>query len=229
MDELQAPFVIITPAFPENARTVFKGHLFVGDLLLSDSSMKNHPLTPMTDASLVRVMQAQLDPARGRRVGLIDYRVVARGAAAIAERVETLRAEGASMAIVDALNDDDLRQLARACADPAAGGGRLGVGHRHPGGARPATRRPRRATAAGRRRARGGLWQLFGGHQCAGGCLHRGRRRWPCARPAATGGRPRPGGRSAGLGAATSGQRTRAGLCHGRTRSGARGSAATGR
>ena len=116
MDELQAPFVIITPAFPENARTVFKGHLFVGDLLLSDSSMKNHPLTPMTDASLVRVMQAQLDPARGRRVGLIDYRVVARGAAAIAERVETLRAEGASMAIVDALNDDDLRQLARACA-----------------------------------------------------------------------------------------------------------------
>jgi 3-dehydrotetronate 4-kinase len=116
MDALGATFVVITPAFPENARTVFKGHLFVGDVLLSDSSMKNHPLTPMTDANLVRVMQAQLKPARGRRVGLIDYRTVARGAVAIAERVETLRAEGVSMAVVDALNDDDLRQLANACA-----------------------------------------------------------------------------------------------------------------
>ena len=116
MDELQAPFVVVTPAFPENARTVFKGHLFVGDVLLSDSSMKHHPLTPMTNANLVHVMQAQLDPARGHRVGLIDYRVVARGATAIAERIATLRAEGLSMAIVDALNDDDLRELAIACA-----------------------------------------------------------------------------------------------------------------
>jgi uncharacterized protein YgbK (DUF1537 family) len=116
MDELDARFVAITPAFPENARTVFKGHLFVGDLLLSDSSMKDHPLTPMTDASLVRVMQAQLDAARGRRVGLVDYRVVAQGAAAIGRRIEALRTEGVSMAIVDALNDDDLRQLAAACA-----------------------------------------------------------------------------------------------------------------
>ena len=61
MDELGADFVVITPAFPENGRTIFKGHLFVGDLLLSDSPMKHHPLTPMTDANLVRVMQAQLD------------------------------------------------------------------------------------------------------------------------------------------------------------------------
>ncbi|MBN8494094.1 MAG: four-carbon acid sugar kinase family protein, partial [Burkholderiales bacterium] len=84
MDALGAAFVVITPAFPENGRTIFKGHLFVGDVLLSDSPMKHHPLTPMTDANLVRVMQAQLDPARGRRVGLIDHRVVARGADAIA-------------------------------------------------------------------------------------------------------------------------------------------------
>ncbi len=116
MDELGADFVVITPAFPENARTVFKGHLFVGDLLLSDSSMKNHPLTPMTDASLVRVMQAQLDPARGRRVGLVDYRCVAQGAAAIGQRIDALRAEGVAMAVVDALNDDDLRKLAQASA-----------------------------------------------------------------------------------------------------------------
>ena len=116
MDALGASFVVITPAFPENARTVFKGHLFVGDVLLSDSPMKHHPLTPMTDSNLVRVMQAQLDRARARRVGLVDYRVVAQGAAAIGRRIEALRAEGMVMAIVDALSDDDLRQLAAASA-----------------------------------------------------------------------------------------------------------------
>ncbi len=102
MDELDAPFVVVTPAFPENARTVFKGHLFVGDLLLSDSSMRHHPLTPMTDANLVRVMQAQLDPARGRRVGLIDYRCVAEGAAAIGRRIEDLRGAGVTLAVASA-------------------------------------------------------------------------------------------------------------------------------
>jgi uncharacterized protein YgbK (DUF1537 family) len=116
MAELQADFAIVTPAFPENARTVFKGHLFVGDLLLSDSSMKNHPLTPMTDANLVRVMQAQLDGARGRKVGLIDYRCVAAGADAIRARIDALRAQGFAMAVADALNDADLHQLAAASA-----------------------------------------------------------------------------------------------------------------
>ena len=116
MDALGASFVVITPAFPENGRTIFKGHLFVGDLLLSDSPMKHHPLTPMTDANLVRVMQAQLDPARGRRVGLIDHRVVARGTDAIAKRIAALQAEGVAMAIVDGVADDDLRSLARAAA-----------------------------------------------------------------------------------------------------------------
>jgi 3-dehydrotetronate 4-kinase len=116
MDELGADFVVITPAFPENGRTVFKGHLFVGDLLLSDSSMRHHPLTPMTDANLVRVMQAQLDAARGRRVGLIDYRCVAQGAAAICQRMALLRSEGVTLAVVDALGDDNLRALAQASA-----------------------------------------------------------------------------------------------------------------
>ncbi|MBN8508811.1 MAG: four-carbon acid sugar kinase family protein, partial [Burkholderiales bacterium] len=116
MDLLGADFVVVTPAFPENGRTVFKGHLFVGDSLLSDSPMKHHPLTPMTDANLVRVLQAQLDPVRGRRVGLVDHRVVARGADAIAERIAALRAEGVAMAIVDGVADDDLRALARAAA-----------------------------------------------------------------------------------------------------------------
>lgn len=116
MDELGADFVIVTPAFPENARTVFKGHLFVGDVLLSDSSMRHHPLTPMTDANLVRVMQAQLNAARGRKVGLIDYCCVAQGASAIERRMAALRKESVSIAIADALGDADLHALASAAA-----------------------------------------------------------------------------------------------------------------
>ena len=116
MDELGADFVVVTPAFPENGRTIFKGHLFVGDQLLSDSPMKNHPLTPMADANLLRVLQAQLDPARGRRVGLIDYRAVSRGAQAIAQRIDALRADGVALAIVDGLSDDDLHRLTQAAA-----------------------------------------------------------------------------------------------------------------
>ena len=116
MDELGAAFTVATPAFPENGRTVVKGHLFVGDLLLSDSSMRHHPLTPMTDANLLRVLQAQLDPVRGRKVGLIDYTVARQGAAAIAARMAALQAAGCSIAIVDALDDADLRSLAAAAA-----------------------------------------------------------------------------------------------------------------
>jgi 3-dehydrotetronate 4-kinase len=109
--ELQADFALVTPAFPENGRTVFKGHLFVGDLLLSDSPMRQHPLTPMTDANLVRVLQAQV---HGGRVGLIDHRVVAGGVAAVRERIAALRQAGVCFGIADALDDDDLRVLAAA-------------------------------------------------------------------------------------------------------------------
>jgi 3-dehydrotetronate 4-kinase len=114
MDELKAGFAIVTPAFPGNGRTVFKGHLFVGDLLLSDSPMRQHPLTPMTDANLVRVMQAQ---CRTRRVGLIERAVVARGAGAVRERMQALQGQGVSLGIADAIADDDLRVLAAAASD----------------------------------------------------------------------------------------------------------------
>lgn len=107
MDALGCDFVIATPAFPDNGRTVFRGHLFVGDQLLSESGMRNHPLTPMTDANLVRVMQAQCR----RRVGLIDYRCVARGPQAIRERIAQLRSEGIGIAVVDAVSNDDLFRL----------------------------------------------------------------------------------------------------------------------
>lgn len=109
-------FAIVTPAFPENGRTVYKGHLFVGDVLLSDSPMRHHPLTPMTDANLVRVMQAQL--ARSR-CGLVEHRTVARGAQAVRERIAALRAEGATYAVADAIGDADLHVLAQASQDLA--------------------------------------------------------------------------------------------------------------
>ena len=104
-------FALVTPAFPENGRTVFKGHLFVGELLLSDSPMRHHPLTPMTDANLVRVLQAQV---QGAKVGLIDHRSVAGGVAAVQSRIAALRAEGVAFAIADAVSDADLRTLAAA-------------------------------------------------------------------------------------------------------------------
>lgn len=113
MDAMGCDFTIATPAFPDNGRTVFKGHLFVGDVLLSDSGMKNHPLTPMNDANLVRVLQAQCR----RRVGLIDYRTVAAGADAVRTRIETLKSEGVGIAVVDALSNDDLLRLGAALAD----------------------------------------------------------------------------------------------------------------
>ncbi|MDR6888587.1 MULTISPECIES: 3-oxo-tetronate kinase [Variovorax] len=112
MEALQCDFTIATPAFPDNKRTVFKGYLFAGDVLLSESGMQNHPLTPMTDPNLVRVLQAQCK----RKVGLIDHAVVARGAAAISERIEQLKGEGVSIAIVDSVSNDDLLRLGPAIA-----------------------------------------------------------------------------------------------------------------
>ena len=113
MAAIGTPFTIATPAFPDNQRTVFKGYLFVGDVLLSASGMRNHPLTPMTDANLVRVLQAQTQ----RRVGLIDHRTVAAGEAAIRARIAELQADGVGVAIVDAVSNDDLLRLGPALRD----------------------------------------------------------------------------------------------------------------
>ncbi|MBU3649689.1 MAG: four-carbon acid sugar kinase family protein [Limnohabitans sp.] len=113
MDALGSDFTIATPAFPDNGRTVFKGHLFVGEVLLHESGMQNHPLTPMTDPNLVRVLQAQCR----RRVGLIDHRCVAAGEDAIRARIDALRAEGVGIAIVDAVSNADLLRLGPAIRD----------------------------------------------------------------------------------------------------------------
>lgn len=107
MDALDTDFTIATPAFPDNGRTVFKGYLFAGNVLLNESGMQNHPLTPMTDPNLVRVMQAQTK----RKVGLLDHTVVARGPEAIQERIAALKTDGVGVAIVDATSNDDLLRL----------------------------------------------------------------------------------------------------------------------
>jgi 3-dehydrotetronate 4-kinase len=107
LDELGADFAVVTPAYPANGRTVFKGHLFVGDLLLSESSMARHPLTPMTDSNLVRVLQRQTQ----RRVGRLGE-------------------DGVTYAIADALADDDLRALGARYGDLPllVGGAGLAIG-----------------------------------------------------------------------------------------------------
>ncbi|WP_395069111.1 3-oxo-tetronate kinase [Paraburkholderia silvatlantica] len=108
-----APFTLACPAFPENGRTIYRGHLFAGDVLLNESGMEHHPLTPMTDANLVRVLQRQTRS----KVGLVRYDTVAQGAQAVRASIDALRADGVRMAIADAVSDADLYTLGQACAD----------------------------------------------------------------------------------------------------------------
>jgi 3-dehydrotetronate 4-kinase len=112
LKELGADFTIACPAFPENGRTIYRGYLFVADALLNESGMENHPLTPMTDPNLLRVLQRQT----ASKVGLLRYDTVAKGAAAVQQRIGELRADGVKMAIADAVSDHDLHVLGEACA-----------------------------------------------------------------------------------------------------------------
>jgi len=123
---LASDFTIACPAFPTNKRTVYRGHLFVGDVLLSESSMRDHPLTPMTDSSLVRVLQRQ---SKGP-VGLIPHEMVREGCAAIRQSMRELRMQGVRLAIADALSDTDLIELGAACSDLAlvTGGSGMALG-----------------------------------------------------------------------------------------------------
>ena len=120
MGALGTDFTIACPALPANGRTVYQGHLFVGAQLLSESGMRQHPLTPMTDANLVRVLQQQVSG----KVGLAAYAAVERGAAAIGARFAELREQGCRFAIVDAVSNRDLEAIGAACADlPLVTGG----------------------------------------------------------------------------------------------------------
>jgi uncharacterized protein YgbK (DUF1537 family) len=112
MDELGARFAFVCPAFPDNRRTVYQGHLFVGDALLSESSMKDHPLTPMRDASLLRLLRAQ----SAKRVGLIPHDIVSQGGQPIKRAVNELIEQGVSYGVVDVLSNADLFAIGHAAA-----------------------------------------------------------------------------------------------------------------
>jgi len=103
-------FATACPAFPANARTVYQGHLFVGYALLSESGMQDHPLTPMRDANLVRVLSRQTDGT----VGLVPFATVTRGAAVIRSALSTLKEQGRRYAIVDAVTEADLLAIGEA-------------------------------------------------------------------------------------------------------------------
>jgi uncharacterized protein YgbK (DUF1537 family) len=113
MEALGTDFTLFCPAFPENGRTIYHGYLFVGDVLLSESGMRDHPLTPMRDPSLVRVLQRQ---CRGE-VGLVPQYDVAQGVVAIRDAFASLRLAGFRHAIVDAIEDRDLEAIGEAAAD----------------------------------------------------------------------------------------------------------------
>ncbi|CAE6779495.1 3-oxo-tetronate kinase [Paraburkholderia nemoris] len=137
-------FTIACPAFPENGRTIYRGHLFVGDTLLNESGMENHPLTPMRDANLVRVLQRQT----GAKVGLVRYDAVAKGVSRVRESIDALRNDGVRMAIADAVSDEDLYILGEACADLALITGGSGVALGLPGNFRRAGLLAEQADAA---------------------------------------------------------------------------------
>ncbi len=113
MAELGAAQTIYCPAFPENGRSIFMGNLFVGEQPLSESSMKDHPLTPMRDSNLMRLLTPQVT----RPVGLANRLVVDRGVEALQTRFADLHKDGVAHVIVDAVSDGDLTTIARACAD----------------------------------------------------------------------------------------------------------------
>lgn len=123
LEALGADFTIACPAFPETGRTVYQGHLFVGELLLSESGMENHPLTPMTDPNLVRVLARQTRC----KVGLVPIDVVARGRSAVGEAFARARAAGERMVIVDAIEGEHLETVAGAAAQLALVTGGSGI------------------------------------------------------------------------------------------------------
>ncbi|MFK5599638.1 3-oxo-tetronate kinase [Methylobacterium sp. HMF5984] len=128
LDALRAdaaePIALVTPAFPETGRSVYQGHLFVGATLLAESPLKDHPLNPMRDSSLVRVLARQ----SAGTVGLIDIATVTRGPDAVAARLDALAKEGHGAAIADAIFDADLEILGRAALRHRVSCGASGLG-----------------------------------------------------------------------------------------------------
>jgi hypothetical protein len=144
LKRLGSGFALACPAFPTNGRTIYLGHLFVGNALLNESGMENHPLTPMTDANLVRVLGRQTDGA----VGLVSFTTVEQGAAATRQAMMRLAEQGRRYAIVDAVTDQHLLAIGEAAAQHALITGGSGVAMGLPENFRRAGLLPARGDAA---------------------------------------------------------------------------------
>lgn len=113
MADLGTTQTIYCPAFPENGRSIFMGNLFVGQLPLAESPMKDHPLTPMRDSNLMRLLEPQVT----KPVGLVDRLTVAKGADAVGQAMAALKGKGVAHVVVDAVANEDLTIIAQACRD----------------------------------------------------------------------------------------------------------------
>ncbi len=144
LKRLGSGFAIACPAFPTNGRTIYLGHLFVGGALLNESGMQDHPLTPMTDANLVRVLSRQTDGG----VGLVPFNAVEQGVGAIRREMTRLVDSGRRWAIVDAVTDAHLMAIGEAVAPHALVSGGSGVAMGLPENFRRAGLLPARGDAA---------------------------------------------------------------------------------
>ena len=116
--------VLVTPAFPETGRTVYQGNLFVGPVPLNESPLKDHPLNPMHDSNLVRVLARQSKT----KIGLVDLATVTRGAEAVRSRLSDLSGKGFGAAIIDAVFDQDLETIGKVALDRCLSVGASGFG-----------------------------------------------------------------------------------------------------
>ncbi|MCZ8260848.1 MAG: four-carbon acid sugar kinase family protein [Beijerinckiaceae bacterium] len=123
IEALSAPVAIVCPAFPTNLRTIYRGHLFVGDRLLNESGMEKHPLTPMTDANLQRWLSYQSQ----NRIGLITLETIRKGPEAIRAALGEAARRKEKLVICDAIADEDLMRLGEAAKGMALVTGGSGI------------------------------------------------------------------------------------------------------
>jgi uncharacterized protein YgbK (DUF1537 family) len=128
MDALRADsgdaIVLVTPAFPETGRTVYQGNLFVGAVPLNESPLKDHPLNPMHDSNLVRVLARQSKT----KIGLVELATVVRGPEAVRARLDELSGKGVGAAIIDAVFDRDLETIGEVALKQRLSVGASGIG-----------------------------------------------------------------------------------------------------
>jgi 3-dehydrotetronate 4-kinase len=123
-DDSGDKIVLVTPAFPETGRTVYQGNLFVGSVPLNESPLKDHPLNPMHDSNLVRVLARQ----SRTKVGLVDLADIARGPDAVRARLADLAGKGFGAVIADAVFERDLETIGKVALDHRVSVGASGLG-----------------------------------------------------------------------------------------------------